>query len=170
MHLVVKATYLNCSPHKMARNKGVRAVARYDSGTATHISTNMACRRWASLFSKPNCCKWNLLFSIASSILRIFACSAHSHIQVVNAKLFYHCWCRCLSYCGLWSWNQMTINKTQRISVGFGDVEFTYTGGTEDLIYICFAERFMWPSVNGTVLTQRLTLMLVDYVKGQVAE
>ncbi len=51
------------------------------------------------------------------------------------------------------------MNKMQCISVVFVDensVKLAYSAGIEDRIYIPFAETFMWPGVNGTVLTNQI--------------
>ncbi len=67
-----------------------------------------------------------------------------SSLKVVRQT--FQCWCRVLTYCGLilsyWSWNELIINKMQRLSFDFVDVNFVkfkYSMGIEDRIYICFA-------------------------------
>lgn len=46
------------------------------------------------------------------------------------------------------------------ISVAFSyiKVEFAYSLGMEDRIYICLAEISMWQDVNETILTNRIAI------------
>ncbi len=53
------------------------------------------------------------------------------------------------------------MNKMQRLCIAFIDVnsiKFAYSAGIEERIYICFAKTFMWPSVNGNVLTKQIDI------------
>ncbi len=45
-------------------------------------------------------------------------------IKSSKTNISFQCWCRVLSYCGLWSWNELIINKMQCLSFDFVDVNF----------------------------------------------
>ncbi len=83
-------------------------------------------------------------------------------IKSSETNLSFQCWCRTLSCCVLWYWNELIINKMQNIFNAFIDVngvKFAYGVGIEELIYIpFFKDIFMWPSVNGNVLTYQIDI------------
>ncbi len=67
-------------------------------------------------------------------------------IKSSETNLSFQCWCRALSCCGLWSWNELIINKMQRLCTAFIDVnsiKFAYGAGIEERIYIHFAKTHL---------------------------
>ncbi len=88
--------------------------------TATCFSTDMGCRRLATLFSKQLHKLPQMKLVVQHRFLKLKMPSSSS--KVVNSKF---CWCS-PSCCSLWSWNQLTINKRQHMAVAFGDARHIY--------------------------------------------
>ncbi len=86
--------------------------------------------------SSASMCKMTQIKLITS-----WSSTQSSSLKLVNANFSNQCKWHSLNFCGLWSWNQIIINKMQCTSAAVGDlksVKFAYSAGTEDWIYIHF--------------------------------
>ncbi len=78
---------------------------RYDCANATCI----AWTSWASLQQADAQTAVNETESKSQTLN-----TQSSSLKVAyKTNLSFQCWCRALSYCGLWSWNELIINKMQ---------------------------------------------------------